>query len=61
MLGVGAELPDSLYTDSKLSSLMMGLSSSSVLSGFIKIKGPAELTPEDKVLLNITKSSTPQS
>jgi hypothetical protein len=56
-IGVGNEMPPEMYVPSSLSSLMIGLSSSSVLSGFMKMKAPGELAPSDKVLLNITSAA----
>ena len=57
VIGIGGELPPEMYTPSTVSSLLVGLSSSSMLSGFIKVKAPFEMVPEDKAVLNITKNT----
>jgi hypothetical protein len=57
LIGVGHQMPAEMYVPSTVSSLMIGLSSSSMLSGFMKVKAPGELAPSDKVLLNITSAA----
>lgn len=58
IISLAAELPPEIFIVTRLTAVLVGLSSSSLLSGFMKIKMPGEMvTDDDRDILRITKDS----
>ncbi len=58
---IGTDMPAEVYVPSRFSSLLVGLSAPSLLSGFMKFKAPGEIVSDEKKILKLTKDSRTQT